>query len=407
MKQIMRVESENPVQHVWQMLRFFLDVPSTAKEICEAQGITGTSLKRNVEKQAEQIGYCVRQAEEYFTASSKVSLATRPLLMYYGAVSLSRALILLKLDGSHSLDYLRTANKHKHHGLVISRGLVDTVRPNVGIQEFLGALQCTCFSKDADTPGAVPEPWGHFPLFYRSLTDNDYFPISFDRTSTNQRSAIFSGIRPSTGPEKRPLAELILKKLNGLTLVKALPDMSSFLREVSIEPDLCAGSCNELITYDYQANKLVKRVHVISFVLNNIDKDEKTRLVDIYTRQNPSIKVDINSDTSVRLILTAESDSDDAITVQYIPDAVSDIKGVTYYLLKRDEYLVEPAAYLVLLYLLGMVSRYYPDIWMALIDRNAMVAEMTNALLNTAYRKFPNLILDQLRRRMHLINPRV
>jgi hypothetical protein len=82
---------------------------------------------------------------------------------------------------------------------------------------------------------------------------------------------------------------------------------------------------------------------------------------------------------------------------------VNDVHGQAYHVLDIGDYLVEPAAYLVLLFALGMLSRYYPDVWMAVIDKNARVAEVTDALLNVAYRKFPNLILDQMRDTMHVV----
>src|SRR5262249_28229362 len=117
----------------------------------------------NVRKQAVQLGYCIRQAEEYFRASSHVGLPTRPLLLYYGAMSLTKALTLLRLDGNHSFDGLRKSNRHNHHGL----DLVGQAKPP-GKEDrsdtFFRSIECRCH-----TEGNPPSPWGHFGLFYLSL----------------------------------------------------------------------------------------------------------------------------------------------------------------------------------------------------------------------------------------------
>ena len=123
-KVVKNITSENPIEQVWKLLRFFLDISFVSKTIRRIHAIPEGKFNSDVKKQARQIGYCIRQAEEYFHASSKVGLPTRPTLLYYGAVSLSRALILLRQDGTHSFDALRKSGKHSHHGLDLRRGLI-------------------------------------------------------------------------------------------------------------------------------------------------------------------------------------------------------------------------------------------------------------------------------------------
>jgi hypothetical protein len=43
-----------------------------------------------------------------------------------------------------------------------------------------------------------------------------------------------------------------------------------------------------------------------------------------------------------------------------------------------------------------MLARYSPDIWRRAIDKQVHVAEVADTLLKVDYRKFPNLILNQL-----------
>jgi hypothetical protein len=165
------ISSENPIKEVWKLLRFFRDVEYASKYHCYFCNISEEAYKKhksNINKQAIQIGYCIRQAEEYFQASSQVGLATRPNLLYYGAVSLSQALILLKQDGTHSLDARRKQKKHNHHGLELV-GSVTDLKSTAGVEDFFNSLGCTCFIKQVHGNNV---PWGHFPLFYQSLVSS-------------------------------------------------------------------------------------------------------------------------------------------------------------------------------------------------------------------------------------------
>ena len=99
---------DDPLVEMWKHLRLLEDT-STVSEIMSAEHFQGKSHEveknlKNISKQAEQVSFCIRQAEEYFESSNVVSLATKPLLLYYGAASLAMALSLIRKDGEHSLD---------------------------------------------------------------------------------------------------------------------------------------------------------------------------------------------------------------------------------------------------------------------------------------------------------------
>lgn len=223
------ITSENPIGQIWKYLRSFLDVTSVSKRIRRIHTIPNGKFDSDVKKQARQIGYCVRQAEEYFQASSQVGLATRPILIYYGAVSLSRALTLLRQDGCHSFDALRKSDKHNHHGLDLVRGLAATARPIDGPEAFFNSLQCKLHTKDGSPqPLGRPDgsaekppvkttkttdprekiiPWGNFPLFYRSLVPCA-FMIDFE-VRDRRKSTFIKGARPYVCADLLPLNSLI------------------------------------------------------------------------------------------------------------------------------------------------------------------------------------------------------
>lgn len=394
------VTSEDPVGQIWKLLRFFLDIPSVSDKIRSIQGITARKQESNVKKQAKQIGYCIRQAEEYFHASSQVKLPTRPTLLYYGAVSLSRALVLLRQDGTHSFDALRKSDKHNHHGLDLDRGLAAKAGISNSLEAFLKSLQCMCHTNNGD-------PWGHFSLFYRSLVPSA-FQINQKIRDTG-KSAFLEGNVVEKCADLLPLNAFISKPLNALDILKTLPDMYFALRDSGIRPDLCEGNVKMAMVRHYledeHGNKqLVKIKETHDFSLDGLTLARKEHFLAFYKERNPNIMLQDDFGENIYLRLNREYSPSEELTMYY-PDIAEDISGRKFYILKPETYITEPAAHLVLLYCLGMLSRYYPDIWMRTIDENVQISELADTLLNIIYRKFPNLILDQMTWVKHYIHP--
>ncbi|MBS4022980.1 MAG: hypothetical protein KGZ79_11285 [Dethiobacter sp.] len=63
-----------------------------------------------VELRTKSVVYCTRQAREFFTASSQVSLLTRPLLLSYGMLNLAKALVMIK--SSAGINFTNMFRKH-------------------------------------------------------------------------------------------------------------------------------------------------------------------------------------------------------------------------------------------------------------------------------------------------------
>ena len=394
------IASENPIGQIWKLLRFFLDIPSVLDTIRRNRNIPKGKFDADVKKQARQVGYCIRQAEEYFRASSQVGLPTRPTLLYYGAVSLSQALVLLRQDGTHSLDALRKKQRHTHHGLDLVRGLVEIARPSEGTGVFLSSIQCDCHTENGT-------PWGQFALFYESLVPcacriemeiHDHGKSTFLRRDVPQNCA-----------DLLPLDSLTSKRLNALDLVKSLPDMYFALKQLGIQPDLCRGNVKGRVMQYYKknahGNEQVEKVkETWNFFVDGMMLDQKEHLLTFYKERNPNINIQADFGANIHLQLTREFAPSDEVGPTYFPDIVDDINGRKFYILRPEAYLPEPASHFVLLYCLGMLSRYYPDLWMKVIDENVQIAELTDSLLNIIYRKFPNLILDQMTQVKHYVH---
>jgi hypothetical protein len=393
--------SENPAEQVWKLLRYFLDGDIAVYRIRELHNVPEGEHESNVKKQAMQIGYCIRQAEEYFKASSRVTLATRPTLLYYGAVSLSQALVLLRKDGTYSFDARRKQKKHNHHGLELKRGLIERVHAALKPCEFLDNIRCSVYAPSN-------QPSGQFSLFYDTLVPGatGIEMNLYDDGKTGHLSAIL----PYTCADLLPLSTLIGRQINMLSLLKLLPDMSESLSAAQIMPDVCRGRCELSVVQYYQKDaqgrdQRTKAEYLFEFYIDGTDLDQTQHLLEFYKQENPAITLKGESGSHLHLHLTEEHGVPPDGQLQYRPDIVEDMNRQKYYLLYPKEYIPEPATLMIALYCLGMMSRYYPDIWMKVITENVFIAELLDTLLNIAYRKLPNLILDQMTFTKHSVHP--
>jgi hypothetical protein len=406
------VTSQEPTEQVWKFLRFFLSQEHAEGRIRSIQGIPKGKYDADIRKQAKQVGYCIRQAEEYFRSSSQVSLATRPTLLYYGAASLSKALVLMKRDGEHSFDALRNKNRHNHHGLNVFRGTISDLGKCNGPEAFYNSLRCDInmnkqesstagtskndaeSQTDTKTKGSIP--WGHFPLFYGSL-EPCAVEIPVEHSIQGKASRLVSHHVVDCA-DLLPIDDLIGNRFNGIDLLKSLPDMFLSLQELGVNPHLCRGGIRMSRTTPAEGSEGQKAKVTYHFFLNGLHQGYNERLKALYAKKNPAIKIWEDLGENLHLILDPQEDD------CYFPDVVDDINNQKYFILQPETYVPEPAAHLVLLFCLGMMSRYYPDIWMKVLEKDVLTAEFTDSLLNMLYRKFPVLILDQITRTKHFIH---
>lgn len=406
---VRNIISEDPVRETWKYLRLFLDVPSVTERIKTLHNVPKGKHEKSTKKQAEQINYCIRQAQEYFQAAAKVSLATRPTLLYYGAANLSQALILLRLSGDHSIDRLREEKKHNHHGLEIIRGTAAEALKGGSVERFLESLQVRCFVNN-------DKPWGHFALFYKSLV-----PSVFREEADLHDSRITNTLLRRDFA--RPCADLLpqdtflSQKLDVMSIFKTLPDLCADLIEMKIQPNLCLGNIKTVVRYEYdilpeseqadlvqpEEKKAVKISARRDYFIDGILVKQKDHLLSFYREKIPNLKLEADFGNNLRFSVNSEYPNPNNEKIYY-PDLVEDISGKKYFILAPESYMHEPAAMFVALYCFGMLSRYYPDVWMKAIDTNVRIAELSNSFLNIAYRKFPNLILDQLSWVKHYIH---
>jgi hypothetical protein len=141
----------------------------------------------------------------------------------------------------------------------------------------------------------------------------------------------------------------------------------------------------------------IKVIDTHSFWINQLSPDDKKILLTLF-QKNQNLKVVEEFPSNLRVVQRPEADTWENLAklYSYYPDVVEDLNGRKYFILHPDRYLPEPASMLALSYCLGMLSRYFPDVWMGVLDKRIEIVELANTFLNVLHRKFPHLILDQM-----------
>jgi YaaC-like Protein len=410
---VREIVSHNPSREIWKYLRLFLNPDATVEKLRQLHKVPTNKHEGNLKKQARQLSYCLRQAEEYFHASERVDLATQPLLLYYGCVSLSQSLVLLKKDGTFSLDASRKFGKHNHHGLELERGLAEMAAKGETLERFFSTIQCACHKN------AQGEPTGHFPVVYSCL-EPPAFIVHSELHDAGRPSYIERDDAVNCA-DLQPLDRIGNQRFSCWELLKSLPDLYNTLLDAGVRPSLAPGAMMRRVVNHYAPvpsnavndstsgassagnRPLDKTVDSHHFFINRLSVEQKTTLSGLCQR-NPHMRVLDEYPSNLHIVLELETKAGTQVETGYYPDVVDDLHGQKYYLLQPDSYLPEPASMLVITYCLGMLSRYFPDVWMRVTDSRIEIAEVTNTLLTVVQRKFPNLILDQMTGVKHYIH---
>jgi hypothetical protein len=319
---------------------------------------------------------------------------------------------LVKKDGTFSLDASRKIGKHNHHGLDLERGLAEAATKARTIEDFFSTILCRCHANPRG------ELVGHFPVVYGCLQPGAFIISSefyeFGKTSHMNRDVA------NNCADLQPLETIVSQRLNCWEILRSLPDLYDSLLEMGARPAIAPGDIKRQAVNYYAAvpldapsdgtpgpsvanRPLNKTVDSHHFFINRLSEPEKTSLLKLCER-NPLIRVVEQFPTNLHLVLEVEIKAGTNAAHGYYPDVVDDLYGKTYFILWPDLYLPELASMLVLTYCLGMLSRYFPDVWMTVTDSRVEVAEVTNTLLSVIQRKFPNLVLDQLTGVKHYIH---
>jgi hypothetical protein len=399
--ELRRISSEEPVREIWKNLRLLTSVERLRSMITlrHFQNDKGAAerYRRDVGKQAEQIAYCIRQAEEYFSSALVVSLATEPLLLYYGAVCLGQALMLLKKTGDYSLDRLRTLRKHRHHGLELVGDIESAAAPSIAPSEVLSLAKCRLHLDDAGVP------LGTFCVFYESLI-SEFVHVPLE-TSYTDATVIAKNFHVIDCAQKRDLATLVGQDISVADAIACIPDLADLSRTLGLDTRLrrCSLSLRLRGQMGTPGPQDGDRpcAEVWEFFVYGVSDQDWEWLKPYYAQVNPKLELVPVSPGVYQGNLRTFEKPWEVFHGKYFPDMVDAVDGTSYLILHPETYLPEPAAQMILLFTLGMISRYYPDTWMKRIDSSIDFAEAVDTIMKLISRRFPNMILNQMLETKH------
>lgn len=335
---------------VWRYLDLF-------SQLAYLEKATG-SLKR-----ANLINLCLRQGKEYYQTSKEATVLTKPLLLFYGMLNLSKALILLRKPSV-------TPDNFQYHGL--------TTKPKNGsppaTRRSLMPLWCRVSG-------------GVFPQLLRCGTKERYNM----RATTGLRQVIID--KTTQYPRQPQLAEENVYCVS--EIIAVIPELFQLvLDHTKIQPRMA-------------------QIHDFWFIQTEPGRTSPT--------QHPAARLTIRHDRQERIKETVRSfdkrqilkdwklKEDYLNTFRYEihstqntfhhPDIRETLFGEQFGLFdsRRKMKLPEIIMHYLLMFILGTAARYIPDLWCRVMEKKVNERIIVETFLNTSEIKFPLLLLRELR----------
>ena len=367
-------------EFAWFKLRAFQDTEWAADHLCRLHMLP-TSARPNARRMAEQVRVCLLQAQEYFEAARHATLATRPVLLYYGMMSFAIAEVLVKQDGESRIERLR--EKHNAHGLKLSvDGKIDSTVPLKDLGLRLHALPQT------NSAGR----FGTFEVWRRSVRES---PVP----------AKFTGIYPAAGGSQSgprvafkgtdvEQAHLPDSGHSLLSALRVLPQLEATLAQFNLNASLIRATLNMEIHFGADGSKSGRLQMIVhpgppgfcdAFCSRIKFRAEAVNLLQIAELPNGIIlTVPIQGDEERELI-------------RQLPPAVT-LRDKFSHFCVDDWSLGEGGAFYIALHICGNLARYYPEIWMRHIERASQLCMVVERLCEVALRRVPLLAAMELHR---------
>ena len=356
--------------YAWRGLNHFQNVDHAANTIMRLHGLP-EKHRSNARKQAEQLKYCLTQAKEYFIAADAVSLATRPVLLYYGVMSLALAEVLLKQSSDSRLSKLRA--DHNCHGL--SLVLARSPGPNDDLSTTLNSLR----AKPQISQDGTPK--GTFEVWRRSARE---YPIGGVHTTHNSQGTIkrFSMLygAEDAAPPPQPTAGITLR-----SCVQNLPYMRDTLVTWGISLDMVRATVSCDVGADSTSSTTIILHPNLKALLDRFMqlprlRAEEVNNVDVVELENGYI---IKSSEKNRSLI--------------LPQAICLNEHEVYFSCTSNS-IGEFGHTFVALHILGNFARYYPDVWMDHIAKSSALATVVDDLCSQARERLPLLSLSEMQR---------
>jgi hypothetical protein len=361
----------------WAGLRKFLNVEATAQLISRLHRI-GKQHRRNVEKQARQIRYCLLQAREYADAAERVSLVTKPTLLYYSIMCLALAEVLLKHTGNSSLD--RAREQHRHHGLDFKVHAMPGSRSSLG-----QAAHCLSAAPAVKGNG---EPFGTFELWHQSAREMPIIGEQRERLGVGQSTRLDAVL----GVADVQLPSIPVGGIALLEVFRRLPAMLDYMNGVNIPSAIVRATVSSDFTRTPPnwSSTFSMFIHPASPGLVEGFLDNCRFDANAVDRVN-------YDDFASGGHLTWRTDSVNPLVNFSLPHGSVLREGQVRFWLDTPP-LNEFGYYYVGLFIAGNYARYYPDRWIADVEQHAPIALAIEEMIRTAEERAPLLTLSEFSR---------
>lgn len=360
----------------WSEIRRFHNVDSVQNILIGLHKVEAR-YKKYVRKQAEQIKFCLLQAKEYYDAASAVSLSTRPVLLYYSAMSLALAEILLKHDGESSLD--RARGQHRHHGLVFKYGPKSESADDLGSK----AKQLRAVPLAKENGQRV----GTFALWHRSARE---MPI-IGKATTYQSSGSSYRYDILFGAVDEKLDNVDDSGVDLLTCFQFLPGMHGYMHRAGLRSQLLRGTVSAIWQTDSQ------RSSSKTFIIHPGDEDLIAQLEDnIFVNPNDIAQVDIRHfQSGFHLGLNTDT-MNNRVRISF---PHSSMWNQDEFMMSSRRSSLNEFGYIYYgLFICGMYARYFPDFWLKDLENNSPLALAVESFVDMVYERMPLLALSELSR---------
>jgi len=186
-------------------------------------------------------------------------------------------------------------------------------------------------------------------------------------------------------------------------MFKFLPDIFEQLANNDIRSNLCSGGIHAHAVYENQDNRDGKmdtehqqKHEKIYIYIDQLSAERKIYFKSMILR-NKTVKLEYEHSHNLDFVRDNRLGSD----MEHLPDMTQGLFGTIYFIYQAENYIQELANFYICFFCTGMLCRYYPDYWMSWLEKNVGFRHLMDSLCSIAIRKFPNLILNQLTRRIN------
>ena len=368
------ITTEDTKREIWSRIFEFANDQYTKEKLKIFHSISDQKHDQNIRKQASQIRLSILQAKDYFDQAERASLVTSPVLTYYGALSLCTATMLFRGSGDKSLDKLREDPRSRMHGLHAL--LTD----EADIDKSVNLCKKTKIEIKDD---------GFFKLWFETLPKSfDIYAISTNYLGGREESNFISFVTDKTEPygdyKKRP--DSLIDSL------RKIPDMVELIERIGVETGTSKISMG--IYFD-EGETLLNQIIQNARTLNNLEALRSKYIAkdcnSYVTVENKKIPGRLSAVITTRLKNGAEG-------VLLRPTYRRSINGDNY-AFTDDLNVPEIVDLFKSAYAMGMLCRYYPDIWIKNLDSSSLSSKIIESAVQVIVRKLPmqalGLLLDQ------------